>query len=321
MKFNKLGNTNIEVSELGFGTSSIGGMFRASSEKKSIITIHHAMDRGINYFDTSPCYGRNTSLYGPETAEILLGKGLKGIRRSEFFLSTKAGKLTSIPPEFNFRYDAIIKSVEKSLRRLEVDFIDIVNLHDIEYHQGKYIKTALEEGLEALSDLKKQGKIGYFGIACYSMEVLEIISQQCELDTLLVHNHYTLIDDLLLKLLPLVRSKGIGLINASPFASGLLTSKEIPDWHPISKQGQEIIKKAIDFCRLKNVPIEKLAMQYALTTPEIPTTLFSCSSKESIDLNVKWIEEPLKLDLIMELQNILEPIRNTDYNFGNYNHQ
>lgn len=320
MNYNELGNTNIVVSELGFGTSSIGGLFDPVTKRESIKTLRHAFDCGINYFDTSPCYGRKNSLFGPQTSELLLGEGLKGIARSEFILSTKAGKTSTIPPKFDFRYDSIIKSVENSLKNLQVEYSDIVILHDIEYYQGKHIEQALNEGLGALLDLKKQGKLRYVGISSYSMEILENVIDNYDLDVLLVHNHYNLIDDHLLRLLPRIQSKGIGLINASPFASGLLTSNEVPDWHPISEVGLEVIGKAIDFCRLNKVPIEKLALQFSLNNVKIPTTLFSCSNSTIISQNISWVEEPINTELIQELQTILYPVHNTDYDFGKYNH-
>lgn len=319
MKYNILGNTGLRVSEIAFGASSIGGMFELVDEKEALKTIHQAFDRGINYFDTSPAYGKDTSPYGPTTSETILGKGLKELKRSEFVLSTKAGKISSLPPELNFGYSSIVESVESSLKRLQVDHIDILVLHDIEYDKGKHLDIALTQGLEALKELKKQGKIKNFGISCYSVAVLEKVIQDYDLDAILVHNHYTLIDDMLSGLLPKIQSKGIGLISASPFASGLLTSNGPPDWYPISKEELSVVGKAIEWCKDNNVAIEKLALKYALSHPGIPTTLFSCSTRQLVNNNVNWSEEPINLALIHELKTILKPIRNKDFDFGGYN--
>lgn len=319
MKYNKIGSTDLRVSELGFGASSIGGMFEKVDEEEALRTIQCAFDRGINYFDSSPAYGRPTSPYGPATSETILGKGLKGLKRSEFVLSTKAGKFSSLPPQFDFSYAAIVQSVESSLKRLQVDYIDILILHDIEYDKGRHLKIALGEGLEALKDLKKQGKIGFFGISSYSLPVLEKVIQDCDLDVLLVHNHYTLIDDMLSGLLPKIQSKGIGLINASPFASGLLTSQGPPDWYPISNEDLNIVRRALDYCKRNNVALEKLALQHGLSNPKIPTTLFSCSTKQMVNQNINWSEEPLNLSMIRNLKILLQPIRNRDFDFGGYN--
>lgn len=319
MKYNTLGETNIKLSELGFGASAIGGMFNGVKKDEAIKTVHAAFDRGINYFDTSPAYGRSTSTYGPVTSETLLGKALKDLQRSEIILSTKAGKISSLPPELNFSYHAILKSVEGSLKRLQTDYIDLLFLHDIEYNKGKHLEMALTEGLEALKDLKKSGKIRAVGISCYSMDVLNKVIPNYVLDTVLVHNHHTLINDELLGLMPKIKAKGMGLVSASPFASGLLTHQGPPDWYPINNKDLCVIIKTLNFCAENNVPIEKLAIQYALSNPEIPTTLFSCNERSILNKNIDWIEEPVAQDMINSVRQYLEPLRNKDFDFGAYN--
>ena len=319
MNYNSLGNTGISVSELGFGASGIGEMFDKTTEKEAIKTIYRAFDRGINYFDTSPAYGRQSSAYGPTTSEIVLGRALKEIKRSEFVLSTKAGKITSLPPELNFSYNAITDSITSSLKRLYTDHLDVAFLHDIEYDKGKHLDMALNEGLKALEDLKKIGKIRFFGISCYSVEVLKKVIADYDLDVVLVHNHYTLINNQLLELLPKIKDKGMGLVSASPFASGLLTKQGPPDWYPISKEDLCIVAKTLDFCKDDNVHIEKLAIQYALSNIEIPTTLFSCNQEKHLNQNVDWSEEKTDDAMIVKLCNLLEPLRNKDFDFGSYN--
>ncbi len=319
MKYNTLGNTTIQISELGFGASAIGGMFNKAETAEAIKTVHLAFDRGINYFDTSPAYGRMNSAYGPTTSEIILGKALKGIKRSEYTLSTKAGKTSSLPPHLNFRYNAIINSVESSLKRLHTEYIDILFLHDIEYDKGKHLDTALNEGLQALRELKKTGKIKYIGISCYSIEVLNKVIQNYDLDVLLVHNHYTLINNQLLTLIPKIKEKGIGLVSASPFASGLLTNQGPPDWYPTSKKDLDIMAKTLNFCEKNKVQIEKLAIQYALSNPEIPTTLFSCNQQSHLNQNINWSEEPTNSIMIKNLCGLLKPLQNKDFDFGAYN--
>lgn len=319
MNYNRLGKTNIKISELGFGASAIGGMFEKAEKKEAIKTIHKAFDRGINYFDTSPAYGRDISDFGPITSEIILGEGLKSLKREELIISTKAGKTSSIPPIFNFSYQSIIDSVESSLKRLKTDYIDILFLHDIEYDKGKHLQIALTEGIEALKDLKKQGKIKFFGISSYPITILNNVISNHDLDVVLVHNHYTLINDLLLGLIPKIKAKDIGLISASPFASGLLTHKGPPDWYPISKKDLSIIKKTVNFCMGEHISLEKLALQFAMGNSEIPTTLFSCCNQNTLNQNIDWSEELINKDIIKKILILLEPMRNIDFDFGNYN--
>ena len=319
MKYNTLGKMDISVSALGFGASAIGGMFGKTDERESIRTIQQAFHRGINYFDTSPAYGTNNSSNGPVTSEVILGKGLKPLDRSKIVLSSKAGKIASLPPEFSFRYDSIIGSVESSLQRLQTDYLDIVFLHDIEYDKGRHLQIALDEGIGALKELKKNGKIRFFGVSCYPMEVLHKVIDTVDMDAILVHNHYTLINDLLLELLPKINSKGLGLVSASPFASGLLTSHGPPDWYPNIDSKRPCIEQAIAFCKSKKVPLEKIALHFATDHSEIPTTLFSCINEKMLNTNIDWIEVPVDRVLISELKLILEPLRNTDFDFGAYN--
>lgn len=319
MRYNTLGETNIKISELGFGASAIGGMFNNVEMDEAIKTVHTAFDRGINYFDTSPAYGRSDSTYGPVTSETILGKGLKDLNRSEIILSTKAGKISSLPPKLNFGYKAIVDSVEASLKRLHTDYLDLLFLHDIEYNKGTHLELALNEGLEALWDLKKAGKIRAVGISCYSIEVLNKVIPNYDLDTVLVHNHYTLINDQLLELMPKIKEKKMALVSASPFASGLLTHQGPPDWYPITDKDLCVINKTLNFCRENNVPIEKLAIQYALSNPEVPTTLFSCNQRDILNKNIDWSEEPIDTTMIEKLKQILQPIRNKDFDFGEYN--
>ena len=320
MEYRRLGKTDLEVSNLGFGASSVGGMFEETSEDEGIQAIRTAFDRGITYFDTSPAYGRPSSPYGPASSEIILGKGLSGISRAEFVLSTKVGKLSSLPPELDFRYDSIVKSVESSLGRLNVEYLDIAILHDIEYDKGSHLEVALSEGLNALQDLKKEGKIRYFGASCYAIPVLEQIMGNVPLDIVLIHNHYNLIDNQLLQLLDPIIENGIGLVNASPFASGLLTMQGPPDWFPIDDEGRETVQQVIDYCHDKKVRIEQLALQYSIANDSLPTTLFSCSTKEIVNQNINWSEESLNDELMTKVKGLLSAIHNRDFDFGGYNH-
>jgi aryl-alcohol dehydrogenase-like predicted oxidoreductase len=319
MNYNTLGETGMIVSELGFGASAIGGMFGKTDKKEALRTIHQAFNRGINYFDTSPAYGRPNSSFGPLTSEIILGEGLETINRSEIILSSKAGKNASIPPKFNFKYDSIINSVESSLKRLKTDYIDMVFLHDIEYDKGKHFDVAMNEGIKALSQLKKDGKIRFYGVSCYPIELLHKVIKDYDMDVILIHNHYTLINDLLLELIPKIKSKGIGLINASPFASGLLTKKAPPDWYPITQTELCIVKQAADFCIKNGISIEKIALQFSLKNSKVPTTLFSCVHEKILNQNIDWIEAPIDTLMMEKVYSILEPLRNKDFDFGAFN--
>ena len=111
------------------------------------------------------------------------------------------------------------------------------------------------------------------------------------------------------------QAKGIGIINGSPFGSALLTDRGPADWHPASAQDRATFKTAADFCRKRGTSIAKLALQFASQNPSIPTTLFSSANPESVRRNVEWHQEPVDLLLVAEVQKLLEPVRNKQWDY------
>ena len=313
MKYSRLGNTDFEVSSLSLGASALGGMFRNVSEESCIHTVHTALDKGINYIDVSPAYGVTR-------AETMLGKALKGVDRGSYVLSTKAGKSMHDDPakssSFDFSRDAILRSLEGSRQRLGVDTFDIVHLHDIEYEAGSHIDQALGEGLETLLDLKEKGAFRAVSVGTYPILLCERLIKEYPVDTLLIHNHYQLNDTLLEELIPIAEKHDVGLINASPFAMGLLGEREPPAWHPASPEELAVFAQARQYCEANGATLSKLALQFATQHPKIPTTLFSTSRLEAILQNVAWHEEPYDAELVNEVQAILAPVMNKDWDFA-----
>ncbi len=312
MKFETLGRTGLLVSRLSFGASALGSVFRPIDESEGIRAVHAALDMGINYFDVAPAYGGTV-------AETVLGKALRGISRERYYLSTKAGKFTDPEhygrDELNYSRARIRQSVADSMRRLGVDFFDIVHLHDIEYQGRAHTDWALEEGMAALHELKRESKIGAVSAGVYPMDLWHRIVASVAVDAALVHNHYCLHDTRATELLPAVLEKGIGLINGSPFGSGLLTGREPAAWHPALESDRKCFREAAEFCHRQGVPISKLAIQFASQHPQIPTTLFSSASPESVRRNVEWHEEPFDPALVSAVQEILAPVRDKQWDY------
>jgi len=298
MKYRKLGHTGLDVSILSYGASSLGSVFREINEREGIKTVHEAIDQGINLIDVSPYYGLTK-------AETVLGNALKEIPRDTYLLSSKAGRYGE--DEFDFSKQSILTSVENSLKRLHTDYLDLLFLHDIEF--GSF-EEVMEEGIPALQQLKEQGKIRYFGVSGLPLSIFEKVLAQTELDVVLSYCHYTLNDQSLLDMIPLLEEKGVGLINASPLAMGLLGPRGAPDWHPASEEIKRVCRKALDHCRKKGENLSKLAIQYAVNHDQIPTTLVSTASIENIQNNMKWINEPINEELLEEVLDILAPIHN-----------
>ena len=173
MQYNKLGNTDLELSQLGYGASPLGNVFGEVDQSVGIRTVHSALDWGINYIDCSPYYGLTK-------AETVLGKALKGIARDRYILSSKAGRYGPQQADFDMSPKRIRASLEESLQRLGVDELDIFLLHDIEFVDLEYV---LAESLPCLEALKKEGRIRYFGVTGYPLLSLQKIVENYQSKT------------------------------------------------------------------------------------------------------------------------------------------
>jgi len=312
MNYAILGRTGLKVSRLSFGASSLGGAFHAVDEPEAVRAVHAALDGGINYFDVAPAYGGTR-------AETVLGRALKGIPRDRYFLSTKIGKYTN-PEKYGddtLDYSAARTraSLTESAARLGTDYFDLIHLHDIEYQGRRHTAWALEEGLATLHALKREGRIGAVSVGIYPMDLWHRLFRDYEIDAALVHNHYCLNDARLLELLPRAREKNIGVINGSPFGSGLLTERGPADWHPAAPAERAVFKQAADFCREQGTSISKLALQFSSQHPEIPTTMFSSANPETVKRNVQWHQEPADTALLAKVAELLRPVFNQQWNY------
>ena len=301
MDRNTLGKTGLRVSPLSFGASALGGVFRPVEESDGIRAVHSALAAGINYFDVAPAYAGTRS-------ETILGKALRDIPRDSYILSTKVGKQTN-PHDyannvFNYSSESIRSSLNASAGQLGTEYFDIIHLHDIEYQNERNADWALTEGLDTLHDLKREGRIGAIGIGMYSIELWKRVLVNYDIDAALIHNHYCLNDDRLLELLPMAEKNNVGVINGSPFASGLLTDRGPADWHPAGRDERAIFAKAADYCRKQGTNISKLALQFAINEKQIPTTMFSSADAETVERTVIWATQPLDRELLRKCSTV-----------------
>jgi L-galactose dehydrogenase len=312
MQYGLLGKTELQVSRLSFGASSLGGVFHPVDEAEAIAAVHAALDCGINYFDVAPAYGGTRS-------ETVLGKALRGIPRGRYILSTKVGKYTDPNAYGNDTLDysrgRIRASLDESAARLGTQYFDIIHIHDIEYQNRKHTEWALTEGYESVQELKREGRIGGVSFGIYPMDLWTRIFTSLDIDAALVHNHYCLNDTQLLDLLPIARQKRIGIINGSPFASGLLTDRGPADWHPAGPDARALFRQAAEFCRAQGTSIGRLALQYSSQNPEIPTTLFSTANPETVRRNVADFELPCDMQLAAEVGRIMKPVLNKEWSY------
>lgn len=304
MQKNKLGKTGLELSALSFGASSLGGVFHDIKEKEAIEAVFTAIDGGMNFIDVSPYYGHYK-------AETVLGKALKEIPRDKYYLSTKVGRYGKDGVNtWDYSGKRATESVYESMERLNIDYIDLINVHDIEFQASLPggLQKVCDETLPALVELKKKGVVGHVGITDLQLENQKWVIDHVEegtVESVLNFCHHCLCDDKLVDYLDYFESKGIGVINASPLSMGLLSERGIPDWHPAPRPLVEACIKAAQHCKAKGYPIEKLAIQYSISNPRIAATLFSSANPLNVKKNIEWAEEPIDWTLVKEVQEII----------------
>lgn len=299
MKYKELGNTGLKISEIGYGASSLGGVFHSFDEGRGIDSVFAAIDAGINFIDVSPYYGHYK-------AETVLGKALKQIPRDKYYLSTKVGRYGEDGKNtWDYSADRVTRSVYESMERLNIDFIDIINVHDVEFAD---LNQIVDETLPALVTLKEKGVVGHVGITDLQLENLKWVIEHTPkgtVESVLNFCHYCLNDDKLVDFLDFFEENGVGVISASPFSMGLLTERGVPAWHPAPKPLVEACVKAAEHCKAKGYPIEKLAMQFSIQNDRIASTLFSTTRPENLLKNIEYIKEPADEQLVKEVQEII----------------
>ncbi|CAN0920905.1 L-galactose dehydrogenase [Linum grandiflorum] len=274
MEFRPLGNTGLKLSCVGFGASPLGNTFGPVSEHDAFASVREAFRLGINFFDTSPYYGATLS-------EKVLGKALKalGAPRNQYIVSTKCGRYLE---GFDFSAERVTKSIDESLTRLQLDYVDILHCHDIEFGSLDQIVT---ETIPALLKLKKAGKIRFIGITGLPLGIFTYVLDRVPpgtVDVILSYCHYSINDSTLADLIPYLKGKGVGIINASPLSMGLLTETGPPEWHPASPELKAACKTAALHCKEKGKNLPKLAMQFSLTNKDISTTLVGMNSVRQV---------------------------------------
>lgn len=299
MKYKELGNTGLKISEIGYGASSLGGVFHSFDEGRGIDSVFAAIDAGINFIDVSPYYGHYK-------AETVLGKALKQIPRDKYYLSTKVGRYGEDGKNtWDYSAERVTRSVYESMERLSIDFIDIINVHDVEFAD---LNQIVDETLPALVALKNKGVVGHVGITDLQLENLKWVIEHTPkgtVESVLNFCHYCLNDDKLVDFLDFFEENGVGVISASPFSMGLLTERGVPEWHPAPKPLVEACVKAAEHCKAKGYPIEKLAMQFSIQNDRIASTLFSTTRPENLLKNIEYIKEPADEQLVKEVQEII----------------
>lgn len=304
MQYNEIGKTGMKVSQLSFGASSLGGVFHSVKEADAIQAVFTAVELGMNFIDVSPYYGHYK-------AETVLGKALQQIPRDKYYLSTKVGRYGKDGVNtWDYSAKRVTESVYESMERLHIDHIDLINVHDIEFQAGLPggLQKVAEETLPALCELRDKGVVSHVGITDLQPENIKWVIEHVPAGTVeatLCFCHYSLNDELLKEYFDFFEQNNVGVINASPLSMGLLGSRGVPDWHPAPKALVDACARAVAHCNAKGYPAEKLAIQYAISSPRIATTLFSSANPDNVRKNWQYAEEPIDWQLVEEVQAII----------------
>jgi aryl-alcohol dehydrogenase-like predicted oxidoreductase len=302
MQTRKLGKTDLQLPILSFGASSLGAEFRNVTLDEVLASVRVALELGLNFIDTSPFYGRGMS-------EVLLGVALKGVPRESYTLCTKLGRYDLA--HFDFSAKRVAESVDVSLHRLGCGHLDIVLCHDIEFVPMQQI---VDETLPALRKAQEAGKVRYIGFSGYPMKIFKFILDQTPVDCVLSYNQYTLQNTRFAdEVVPYLKTRGVGAMNAGPFSARLLTNAPLPAWLKEPEKVKAAARAAAAHCASKGVDIAKLALQFSIANPDLATTVSGSANPDNIRKWAKWAAEPIDEELLREVQAIFAPVKNVGH--------
>lgn len=298
MVYRKLGRTSLEPSLLSFGASPLGNEFGEIDAGEGQRAVDYAIDHGINYFDVAPYYGRTL-------AEERLGAVLEG-KRQKILLATKCCRYEL--EAFDFSAQRVAASIDESLRRLRTDYVDLFQVHDIEFGDRRQI---IEETIPAMRKVQQSGKARYVGITGLQLKMLRDVASQTPVDAILSYGRYNLmVDDMDTFLTPFAEEQGIGLINASPVHLRILTDAGAPDWHLASDDVKETGRKIAALCRERGVSVSGVAIRFCLDHPYAATTLVGMSKQRHVEQNLRTLEMTSDPKLLEEIAALVTPVKN-----------
>ncbi len=304
METRPLGQTGLELSVLGLGAAPLGGVFGELDEADGIATVHAAFDAGINYVDVSP-------YYGVLKAEIVLGKALKTVPRDRYILSTKVGRYGN--SDFDFSAGRVTRSIDESLQRLNVDYIDLILCHDIEFVD---INQVVEEAIPALYKVRDTGKVRFVGFSGLPLAIYPKVLDRVDVDAIITYCHYSLNDTTLEATIPYLQAKNVGIINASPLGMGLLTNHPPPAWHSADAEMRAACARAAALCRERGTDIAALGLQFSLSNNDVASTLSGIANRQQLAQNLACVGVAPDPDLLRDVLAILEPIHNKTWPNG-----
>jgi D-threo-aldose 1-dehydrogenase len=333
LKRRRVGNTNLEVTEIGLGGAPMGGFRATISDAEAMALTDAAYDAGVRYFDTSPYYG-----YG--RSELRMGAALREKPRDSFVLSTKIGRilhamkpgekppadfrdsgLPGFAPVFDYTYDGVMRSLEHSHMRLGLAKIDIALVHDVDFWTIKdralldqRFKTVMDSGFKALDELRKAGIIGAIGVGINEADTSLRFVQAGDFDCMLLAGRYTLLEQgALQEFLPECLRRNVSVILGGPYNSGILTGNVKPGaTHDYAAAPQPLIDKAQKIealCKRHGVELGAAAMQFPLAHPAFCSVIPGALSIREVTENVERLSAKIPVALWAELKHekLLDP--------------
>eukprot|EP00095_Tigriopus_kingsejongensis_P012303 maker-scaffold692_size110616-snap-gene-0.21 protein:Tk12303 transcript:maker-scaffold692_size110616-snap-gene-0.21-mRNA-1 annotation:"hypothetical protein TRIADDRAFT_22637" len=298
--YKAIGNTDMMVSSFGLGGSGLGSVYQEVTPETAEVIVRTALSNGVNFIDTAPWYGQGKS-------ETILGQALQKIPRTAYYIATKVGRYEQdTARQFDFTRKKIQESVTNSLQTLGLDYLDLVQIHDVEFCHS--LDQIVHHAIPALQELKAAGKIRFIGITGYSLSVLKKVieaSKPGSIDTVLSYCRLTVFNRDLLAYKAFFESQGIGIINASPLGMGLLTPDGAPDWHPAIAITKDACSKAAKYCEGRKLSLPALALKWCLHQKDFPLTLTSVVNEAMLKENLALAHNPLtseELETIGELE-------------------
>ncbi len=320
----KIGTTDIEVSELGFGSAPLGGWPVAVSDQDANLSLETAWSKGIRYFDTAPLYGSGMS-------EIRLGNFLQKQKREDFVISTKVGRLIvdtekskaaekfiGSPQDkdsvFDFTYDGAMQSFENSLSRLGLDKIDILYLHDPDNHPDHF-EDAKKGAVKAMIKLRDEGVVKAIGCGMNQNEMLIDFAKEGCFDVFLLAGRYTLIDQTSLdQLIPICKKNQISLVLGGVFNSGILIEPSPETYFDYSKLDKEWVKNVSE--SLVRIPKSHESAEFWL---DKAYKLKSACDRFSIQLKHAAIKFPYRNEIVSSCLLGMTSQSQVEENFNLYN--
>ncbi len=313
-----LQRSGLALTAMGLGCAQLGGLYQAMSDGEAQAVVDAAWDAGIRYFDTAPYYGYTLS-------ERRLGAALRERERDSFVVSTKAGRLMLLDasvqagengwaqplpfrPRFDYNYDGIMRSHQDSLRRLCLDRIDILYVHDIgrathgNLHNHYWKQLTLGGGFRALTELREQGSVRAIGLGVNEWQIVAEAIDVCDIDCALLAGRYTLLEQAAREpLLDLCARRGVGIVIGGPFNSGILAGTRKFDYADAPSGIVKRVEAIEAVCRDYGVPIQAAALQFPMAHPAVLSCVSGAHSPEQMRENAAWFAQPLPGELWQEL--------------------